>query len=270
MSSILKALKKLEQERPQQAYPRIWIRGEGRSHGLSRGLRIFLVVTLLAVAGGAAYYQLGRSATKSAAPALKPLPAKRAHPSEDVKVALKATSKSEDRQKTQSAPAVSTPPSKTPVASVRRPTGPRTRPDMENSVAPLDRPETKKPAGPPPPMRVGQRPQPVGQPQATHQLPSARKSIAGQAAQVNRQPADPSIGATLPSPVLSAKTLTGTELKIQAISWSRAPEDRLAVINSQIVREGATIDGYRVTQINTDDLILSKDGLNWTLKFEHK
>jgi hypothetical protein len=71
--------------------------------------------------------------------------------------------------------------------------------------------------------------------------------------------------ATLPADVLK-----NASLKIQAISWSETPRNRIAVVNSEIVREGESIDGYHIKQINPDDMILSKGGLDWMLKFEHQ
>jgi len=81
---------------------------------------------------------------------------------------------------------------------------------------------------------------------------------------------DGQVSAAMDAPALPANLLTGTSLKIQAISWSQVPQDRIAVVSSQIVREGQTIEGYRVKRINTEDLILSKEGLDWVLEFEHR
>jgi hypothetical protein len=36
------------------------------------------------------------------------------------------------------------------------------------------------------------------------------------------------------------------------------------VINSRILREGATIEGYRVAQINPDDVVLVRGGREYT------
>jgi type II secretory pathway component PulC len=80
---------------------------------------------------------------------------------------------------------------------------------------------------------------------------------------------DNQVSAAIDAPA-PANLLTGTSLKIQAISWSQAPQDRIAVVSSQVVREGQTIEGYRVKRINTEDLILSKEGLDWILAFEHR
>lgn len=61
--------------------------------------------------------------------------------------------------------------------------------------------------------------------------------------------------------------LEGVGFKIQAISWSDIPEQSLAVINSQVLREGDGIDGYQIQRINPDDIILQRDGKAFRLDF---
>jgi len=61
--------------------------------------------------------------------------------------------------------------------------------------------------------------------------------------------------------------LEGVGFKVQAISWSEIPEQSLAVINSQVLREGDGIEEYQIQRINPDDIILQRGGKAFRLDF---
>jgi hypothetical protein len=61
--------------------------------------------------------------------------------------------------------------------------------------------------------------------------------------------------------------LDDPEMNLQAITWSRVPQKRIAVINNRIVREGDLVSGYLVSTINQDDVVLSREGTRWRLLF---
>ena len=61
--------------------------------------------------------------------------------------------------------------------------------------------------------------------------------------------------------------LEGVGLKIQAISWADTPQERLAVINNQVLREGDGIEGYQISHINPDDIVLRRGGKSYQLDF---
>ncbi|MCG6909956.1 MAG: general secretion pathway protein GspB [Deltaproteobacteria bacterium] len=61
--------------------------------------------------------------------------------------------------------------------------------------------------------------------------------------------------------------LEGVAMKVQAISWSETPGKRLAVVNSQVLREGDDIEGYAVSRINPDDIVLQRGGKAYRLDF---
>ena len=61
--------------------------------------------------------------------------------------------------------------------------------------------------------------------------------------------------------------LKDPDMKLQAITWSRTPEKRIAVINNRILREGEVVSGYLIRTINQDDVIMSLDGIKWKLLF---
>jgi len=76
------------------------------------------------------------------------------------------------------------------------------------------------------------------------------------------------------TPVTPVKTITveipklnDPDMKLQAITWSRVPQKRIAVINSRILREGEMVSGYLINTINQDDIVLSQEGAKWKLLF---
>ena len=64
--------------------------------------------------------------------------------------------------------------------------------------------------------------------------------------------------------------LNDPDVKLQSISWSKKPSNRLAVISNRIVREGETASGYVIRTINKDDVILSQNGEQWRINFRTK
>lgn len=73
------------------------------------------------------------------------------------------------------------------------------------------------------------------------------------------------------SPVKEAsrtyRRLNDSKLKLQAIAWSNDAAQRLAVVNGHVVREGESVEGYSVTQIRQDDIIISDGSESWRLEF---
>lgn len=55
-----------------------------------------------------------------------------------------------------------------------------------------------------------------------------------------------------------------------AIAWSGDPSRRLAVVNGHIVKEGETVDGFSVTQIRKDDIIVNDGGRSWRVELNLK
>jgi hypothetical protein len=70
-----------------------------------------------------------------------------------------------------------------------------------------------------------------------------------------KQPRKPSSESFQNVPVLS-----GGPLKVHAIVWSPVSEDRMAVINSLVLYEGDTVEGYTLLAIRADDVVVRKDG----------
>ena len=57
-------------------------------------------------------------------------------------------------------------------------------------------------------------------------------------------------------------------LKLQAISWSPTPKDRMVVINNRILREKSAIEGYAIILIDEDTVIVEKDAEKGKLVFK--
>lgn len=57
-------------------------------------------------------------------------------------------------------------------------------------------------------------------------------------------------------------------LKLQAISWSPIPKDRMTVINNRILREENAIEGYAIILIDQDSVIVEKDAEKGKLVFK--
>ena len=61
--------------------------------------------------------------------------------------------------------------------------------------------------------------------------------------------------------------MDNTKLKLQALAWFSDASKRMAVINSHIVREGGSVDGYQVTQIRRQDVVVNDGRKSWRLVF---
>ncbi len=68
----------------------------------------------------------------------------------------------------------------------------------------------------------------------------------------------------------SYQRLDESKLKLQAIAWSNNVAQRIAVINGHIVREGESVEGFSVTQIRQDDIIVNDGTESWRLEFRLK
>ncbi len=66
---------------------------------------------------------------------------------------------------------------------------------------------------------------------------------------------------------LPMNRIEGVGFKIQAISWGDTAPERLVVINNQVLREGDGIEGYRISRINPDDILLRRGSNTYRLDF---
>jgi hypothetical protein len=68
----------------------------------------------------------------------------------------------------------------------------------------------------------------------------------------------------------SLDALDGSQLKLQAIAWSEDVSRRMVVINNRIIREGETVDGFSITKIRQEDVIVTDGTSSWRLEFSLK
>lgn len=61
--------------------------------------------------------------------------------------------------------------------------------------------------------------------------------------------------------------MDGNRLKLDAIAWSDDPKKRIAVINGRIVREGESVEGYVIIRIDVEEVIVREGGKSWRLVF---
>jgi hypothetical protein len=61
--------------------------------------------------------------------------------------------------------------------------------------------------------------------------------------------------------------LEGSKLKLMAIAWYPEPARRIAVINGSIIKEGESVEGFRITQIRKDDVVVSDGSRSWRVEF---
>ncbi|MDH4321980.1 MAG: general secretion pathway protein GspB [Desulfobulbaceae bacterium] len=58
------------------------------------------------------------------------------------------------------------------------------------------------------------------------------------------------------------------ELALQAVAWSELPAQRVAVLGNRVVKEGDFAFGYTVVRINPDDIVVRKQGISGRILFK--
>ena len=77
----------------------------------------------------------------------------------------------------------------------------------------------------------------------------------------------PSTKAKKPDRTREYDRIKDSKLKLQALAWFNDASKRMAVINSHVVREGGSVDGYQVTQIRRQDVVVNDGKKSWRLEF---
>lgn len=230
MSSILKALRKLEDEYPRHAggnanWPRIpgvkkslrrWEINSGRFAPV-----LWAALTVVVLAAAAWFLIYMRSPDELPAPSAE-LP--------------EAPQPTPVAQRQQSGPVVES------EAAARRPTDRRPAGKRRRRV-----------------VETGTQSRPVST--AAARTPKDQRKRRS-AAPLPVKQAEPQTGSQLP--------VLQTGLELQAISWASNPANRIAVINGNIVREGGTIEGYFVVRIEEDEIMVRKGLSQWRLVFKLK
>jgi len=162
-----------------------------------------------------------------------------------------------------------------PTLAAPRPTRPATvHPQKDDPVRPTTEhyARTPEPAAPPAPVRENRPaasappvPEPApAQPEATKIDPEIQPERESSTV-VRSEFIPPKASAPDMTPELE-----GSSLMLQAISWATRPENRIAVINGKICREGEKIDGFIIRQINQDDVRVVEGGHTSRLVFRIK
>ncbi len=300
MSTILKALKKLEREKEaaQRAAGPIPVAGATVPAGsgasgwpLKPWLLWGLTGVIIVVLGGTAWHFYRQShgykprlAERSGT--LEPQPAQR--PSVAVKPDAPSPSRdeirAEPRTSDRSHPAA-------PLPSVRRPTV-----DQTHSREINDRGRRRQSAGPPVPRVSG------SQPARERPVVGRRTPAAAPAGQVDRAPQRPipernTTAVLTPAPPESQQEgtapadttaepladsdrkaptdnyektplLTDGSLRVHAIAWSPQPAERMAVINSRVIHEGDAVEDFVIMVIRPDDVVVrQKEKGVWRVEF---
>jgi glucan-binding YG repeat protein len=92
---------------------------------------------------------------------------------------------------------------------------------------------------------------------------ASQKTVAAKSAPSGK----PATKAKQPDKTRTYDRIDDSKLKLQALAWFSDASKRMAVINSHIVREGGSVEGYQVTQIRRQDVVLSDGKKSWSLEF---
>ncbi len=277
MSTILRALKKLEQDKEtigarglSGMAPEATERDKrpaGRAWMSKRALRaavigaVFIGIFFIAV-----YYYI-QSGPRSTQPVQPPETAQKTTQPRRVDAAPRTMNRSESRARHSKQP----PRPAGPVPQRRLPTERPPQSTIAGTGAPSipAQPERIKSADRPAPGQDSQRTSPPGAAIAPKTTAGAAKRVTGPAAR--SQPAKPvppaGTNSEQDSEYAAADRLTDNRLKIQAIVWSSIPDERMAVINTHIVREGGSVEGFSVVSIRSDDVIVRENGRLYRVVF---
>ena len=291
MSTILKALKKLEQEkealRPSTPTPvfsspettagedRRWL----RSPWVQRGA-LGLIILALGLSAFY-YYRISRrdephpsvSTGESRGAGSKAL-ANRIRP--DIRPDPRTAGKEVSKQTVEKAQVVRQPRAHGNTGDLTKNSKPsEIAPNIGSSISPRASREAK-PLTPPQPVPVAvpdQGTPGTPGPRPVHDPPVSSR---GTGASGNQPPADQkALPAPAPAPTPgneparpptstpsnayeNTPRLTDGRLKVHAIAWSAEAEERMAVVNSRVVHEGDSVDGFLIVAIRPEDVVVQE------------
>ena len=127
-------------------------------------------------------------------------------------------------------------------------------------------PQNSKPASAvrnPQPGKAASLKRPLQKRPASKATTASKKTITGKSVPSGK----PASQAKKPVTTRKYDRMDDTKLKLQALAWFSDASKRMAVINSHIVREGGSVDGYQVTQIRRQDVVLNDGKKSWRLVF---
>ena len=278
MSSILKALKKIEAESPpDQSYPSFPQTIDAKkadstkttkrwyAHRLTAAFSILLVIS---IAAGVVFSQRQRILPKLfpagpsdnkknnvASPPQKSNTYRAKIPSPPKKTAATLAKQTTKRQADRTQPASNLKKSQNKTRSITP------RPDIDRQTA-----KTQTAGRVPQSKAVARYKKPQKQ-----KAPGQKASLPKKSASGNRIASKKSTTkARKPSTIKTYDRIQDPKLKLQALAWFKDASKRMVVINGRIVREGGSIDGYQITQIRQEDVVVNDGRKRWSLEFRLK
>lgn len=266
MSTILKALKRIDQTTPPPDDPQSWppkidtkktVKRRVHKIWLYRRVYLTLILIVIVIAAGLLAYSQKQWLTAKIFPqktsAKGPIYQAKISPGSDEARGVDSEKEPTlNRQNVRPDPGPGTRPAGAdrPVGKLPRP--PASQTSQKNKILPSSRktqpPETK-----------------ITAKSNTSRLP---KAISEKPLQSVTRPAAPAPAKKSTSRVeRSYRRLDDSKLDLQAIAWSREASQRLAVINGHVVREGESVEGFLVNQIRQDTVIVNDGASSWQLEF---
>jgi len=262
LSSILDSLKKLEKEKSQQGYPPSYTRVDKKASISKRAIgTIGVICVFIGAIGFAAYYlsmqdKRHEPLLEDVTPAPKPkviLDEQKMSLASSDKIPLTSPSTSRNRKTTTTVRK-----SETIVSGEKTITKSRSSEDRNDTV------EVKTEKGHKTELKKDQEEKKVLDKTLREPKPKlltketdksdSMENVSKEVITENKKP-------------LPMDRLEGVDFKIQAISWGEIPQERLVVINNQVLREGDGIKGYQISHINPDDIVLRRDDKAYQLDF---
>ncbi len=275
MSSILKALKRIEgQSPPPKSFPALPDSADAKqavnsNAGRRWRLRRFITVglVLLVIVGIAIIvFQRRQFLTSKIFPAGSPATGqKKNNPAVDKSKIFRAKIPSTTVKQAPRRPEPTRPAGKQTKSLTARQKPQNFRPNTNTSSpsATAGQPRSKtRPAPPAKQLQNRSTGKTLAQKQSSQKkLTPSKNSIAGKRT-ASRKPA-----AVAPKTRKPMPDLTTAKIKLQALAWSSDAARRMAVINGRIVREGESMDGYQINQIRQEDVVVSDGRQSWSLEF---
>ena len=277
MSSILKALKRIEGQTPApQSFPALpdsvaakqAVNSNARKRWLQRRFITVSLVLLAVVVTTVIVFQRRSFITSKIFPAGSPATKQQKSQAEEEKSKIFRAKISPATVKRSTKKPEPTQPARQPIKTV----GPgqktqKYRTDTRFAGSRVDagqqppQPVSAISSKQPPRGTINNKPSP--KPSSRQKLTPSEKSIAGKRT-ASRKPAavTPKTG--------EEKTyakLSDSQIKLQALAWSSNAAKRIAVINGRIIREGESMDGYQINQIRQEDVVVSDGRRSWSLEF---
>jgi hypothetical protein len=253
LSSILKALKKLETEFPEKKEARFWQqtkpKGISARKGVSGGLgfkkNFFLILASLVIA-----FSIGLALN------LKPWRKKPALVSK-IQTPPPAVLNVPEKEVSEKGPVRKSPPLETATKDTRAIIGPTKKTsESYGAVGSKGFSSVKK---------TDTKPfTPMGVPKENTSRPEKiqQKTVSEKPGEKHGQQTNAEWTAAIP-----VKQTGESKLELQAIAWSSDPKTRLAVVNGRVVRQGESIDSVHIMHIGKDEVIFKKGSEEWKQLF---